>query len=51
MGMHVGMSEAHTFAVDIRSNDPQQPVKTLRWKFVSKDIGWKTWMKDAVGTP
>lgn len=33
MGMHKGMSGPHTFAVDVKSNDPSRPVKTLRWRF------------------
>ncbi len=33
MGMHEGMGGAHVFAVDIRSNDPATPVKTVRWFF------------------
>ena len=33
MGMHVGMGGPHQFAFDIRSNDPIEPVKTVRWAF------------------
>ncbi|MBF8267418.1 MAG: hypothetical protein HW388_926 [Dehalococcoidia bacterium] len=33
MGMHQGMGGPHLFAVDVRSNDPLEPVKTLRWRF------------------
>lgn len=47
MGMHLGMDEVHTFAVDVRTNDPVEPVKTLRWHFTAKDVSWKTWMKQA----
>ncbi len=45
MGMHPGMDEEHVFAVDVHSNDPVEPVKTVRWRFVPEDVGWKTWMK------
>lgn len=38
MGMHKGMSGPHLFAVDIRSNDPVEPVKTVRWRFTVEDI-------------
>ena len=51
MGMHLGMDEEHVFAIDIKSNDPVEPVKTVRWRFVSKDLEWKSWLKEAVGTP
>ena len=34
MGMHTGMPGVHVFAVDIRTNDPRQPVKTVRWRFI-----------------
>ncbi|HLC30150.1 MAG TPA: hypothetical protein VJM51_05170 [Dehalococcoidia bacterium] len=37
MGMHQGMEGLHVFAVDIRSNDPVDPVKTLRWRFNVKE--------------
>lgn len=37
MGMHRGMGGPHVLAVDIRSNDPIQPVKTVRWRFVAGD--------------
>lgn len=47
MGMHKGMDGQHVFAIDIRSNDPNTPVKTLRWSFLPIDIGWKSWMRDA----
>jgi len=33
MGMHQTMGGPHTFAVEIRSNDPVEPVKTLIWRF------------------
>ena len=33
MGMHQGMGEQHQFAVDIKSNDPSTPVKTVVWRF------------------
>ena len=36
MGMHAGMGGPHMFAVDIRSDDPVEPVKTIRWSF---DVG------------
>ena len=39
MGMHRGMGGPHVFAVDIRSNDPEEPVKTLRWRFDVSDAG------------
>ncbi|MBI2872557.1 MAG: hypothetical protein HYY00_05115 [Chloroflexi bacterium] len=35
MGMHTGMGSLHVFAVDVRSNDPVEPVKTLRWRFTA----------------
>ena len=38
MGMHRGMGGSHTFVVDIRSNDPVSPVKTLRWRFEVGDV-------------
>lgn len=38
MGMHRTMGGPHLFAVDIRSNDPVEPVKTLRWRFTVEDI-------------
>ncbi|MBI4200260.1 MAG: hypothetical protein HY535_07295 [Chloroflexi bacterium] len=47
MGMHKGMEEEHVFAVDIRSNDPTQAEKTLRWRFVPKELVWTTWMREA----
>ena len=51
MGMHKGMDEAHAFAVDVRSNDPVAPVKTLRWSFTAKDLEWRTWMGKASEGP
>ncbi len=33
MGMHGSMAGPHTFGVDIASNDPVQPVRTLIWRF------------------
>lgn len=51
MGMHLGMSEGHVFAVDIRSNDPVEPVKTLRWSFTAKNLDWRTWMGKASESP
>ena len=33
MGMGKGMGEQHQFAVDIRSNDPSAPMKTVVWRF------------------
>jgi hypothetical protein len=33
MGMHKGMGGQHQFAVDIRSNDPSAPLKTVVWRF------------------
>jgi hypothetical protein len=33
MGMHQGMGGQHQFAVDIRSNDPLVPLKTVVWRF------------------
>ncbi|MBI4304955.1 MAG: hypothetical protein HY678_01420 [Chloroflexi bacterium] len=33
MGMHKGMGGPHTFAIDIRSNDSVEPLKTVRWRF------------------
>ncbi|MBI2165662.1 MAG: hypothetical protein HYU29_04595 [Chloroflexi bacterium] len=47
MGMHRGMEDQHVFAVDIRSNDPVEPVKTLRWRFLPRELGWKAWMNEA----
>ncbi len=41
MGMHQGMGGPHAFAVDIRSNDPAGPVKTVRWRFTIEDMEWK----------
>ncbi len=38
MGMHQGMGGQHLFGIDIRSNDPIEPVKTVRWAFDVKDI-------------
>ena len=32
-GMHQGMGGQHQFAVDIRSNDPLAPLKTVVWRF------------------
>ena len=37
MGMHKGMGGPHVFAIDVRSNDPAQPVKTLRWRFDARE--------------
>lgn len=37
MGMHQGMGGPHIFAIDIRSNDPVEPVKTVRWRFTVMD--------------
>ncbi|MBI4307675.1 MAG: hypothetical protein HY684_02600 [Chloroflexi bacterium] len=37
MGMHQGMGGPHVFAMDIRSNDPVEPVKTVRWRFIVVD--------------
>lgn len=34
MGMHVGMGGQHDFAIDIKSNDPVSPTKTVSWKFL-----------------
>lgn len=50
MGMHLGMAEEHVFAVDIRSNDPVEPVKTLRWSFTAKNLDWRTWMGTATNS-
>ena len=50
MGMHLGMSEGHVFAVDIRSNDPVEPVKTVRWRFTTKELDWKSWLDKAYQT-
>ena len=33
MGMHEGMGGPHLFGVDIHSNDPETPSKTVRWFF------------------
>ena len=38
MGMHKGRGGPHVFAVDIKTNDPDEPVKTVRWRFAVKDI-------------
>ena len=38
MGMHEGMGGQHVFAVDIPSNDPTEPVKTVRWRFNVKEV-------------
>ncbi len=35
--MHKGMGGPHVFAIDVRSNDPTQPVKTLRWRFNARE--------------
>ena len=51
MGMHLGMDEGHLFAVDVRSNDPVEPVKTLRWSFTARDMAWRTWMGQASESP
>ncbi len=37
MGMHRGMGGQHLFGVDVRSNDPIEPLKTLLWSFNVKD--------------
>ncbi len=37
MGMHQGMGGPHVFAVDVRTNDPVEPLKTLRWHLDVKD--------------
>lgn len=37
MGMHVGMGGKHEFAIDIKSNDPVDPVKTVKWEFFIAD--------------
>ena len=47
MGMHQGMEGDHAFAVDIRSNDPVEPLKTVRWSFTPKNLAWKAWMDEA----
>ncbi|MBI4338249.1 MAG: hypothetical protein HY683_10530 [Chloroflexi bacterium] len=51
MGMHQGMDSEHVFAVDVRSDDPTEPVKTLRWRFRAKELDWKAWMDEAAGQP
>lgn len=51
MGMHQGMEGDHVFAVDIRSNDPVEPVKTVRWRFTPKNLAWRTWMEEANEIP
>lgn len=33
MGMHLGMGGPHVFAIDIKSNDPINPIKTVTWMF------------------
>ena len=33
MGMHSGMTGLHTFAIEVASNDPVEPTKTLIWRF------------------
>ncbi len=38
MGMHRGMGGPHVFAIDIKSNDPVEPITTVRWRFDVKDI-------------
>jgi len=50
MGMHLGMDERHTFAVDIRTNDPLQPVKTVRWHFTNKNVSVTAWMQQGIAT-
>lgn len=38
MGMHKGMGGPHLYAIDIKTNDPDEPVKTVRWRFNVKDV-------------
>lgn len=33
MGMHEGMGGPHQFAIDIASNDPAVPMRTVVWRF------------------
>lgn len=33
MGMHRGMGGPHLFAMDILTNDPIEPTKTVYWQF------------------
>lgn len=33
MGMHASMNGPHTFAIEISSNDPVEPTRTLIWRF------------------
>lgn len=33
MGMHQGMGGAHQYAIDIRTNDPVAPLRTVVWRF------------------
>ncbi len=51
MGMHQGMGGPHVLAVDVRSNDPVEPVKTLRWRFTAKNLVWRAWMRKASESP
>ena len=37
MGMHEGMGGPHQFAIDIRSNDPLVPVRSVAWRFNVRD--------------
>lgn len=37
MGMHKGMGGPHLFAIDIVTNDPVEPVKTVYWRFLVAD--------------
>ena len=37
MGMHRGMGGPHLFAVDIFTNDPVEPVKTVYWRFTVEE--------------
>jgi len=39
MGMHSGMGGLHVFAIDILSNDPGAPAKTVRWMFDVVEAG------------
>lgn len=38
MGMHRGMGGQHMFAIEVRTNDPDKPVKTVKWRFDVKDV-------------
>jgi hypothetical protein len=33
MGMHQGMGGPHLFGIDINTNDPETPRKTVFWRF------------------